>query len=113
MILATLLALSTPQVAQPAAATEPEDIVVLARLRKVRFDYRVKDGAMSRCRVTRSTGDAALDELVCDTARICVGEGQAGTKQLAACLKERRYEILDKHAALLDAAETEHGNASN
>ena len=111
MILAALLAVSAPAVAVPA--TEAEDILVLAQLRKVRFDYGVKNGAMSRCQVTRSTGDVRLDQLVCDTARTCVSEGRAATKDVATCLKGRRYEILEKHAALTDAAETEHGNASN
>jgi hypothetical protein len=112
VILATLLVFSTPQAAVPLPAPA-EDIVVLARLRNVRFDYRVKDGVMSTCRIMRSTGDGALDGLVCDEARACANEGSTSTGQMAACLKERRYAILEKHAALADAAETEPSNASN
>ena len=113
MIVAALLALSAPQVAVPPSMDE-EEIVVMGRLRKVRFDFRAKDGVMSRCRVTRSTGDAILDRLVCDTARACVSDGQVTTTpQMAACMKARRDEILDQRAALAGAAPTELNNASN
>lgn len=66
MMLAALLL----QAADPAPAAD--DIVVIGQRLQRDFKARVDFGkAGARCRVTRSTGDAAIDRIGCTAMEVC------------------------------------------
>ena len=100
MILSAVLLLAT------AAASPPADneILVLAqklRLLEVDVDAGKRDGKLyiRRCRVTRGSGDPAIDTIPCDTARACLVTASPPTtrKELGVCverLSERRIGAL-------------------
>ncbi|WP_167737565.1 hypothetical protein [Sphingomonas parva] len=97
MILLFLLAL---QSAPAAAAPDDQEIVVLAqKLRRidVAMKLRKKDGkaVLQRCALTRASGEAELDAIPCDVARLCMADGVTSRRQLEACVEQRSEKRID------------------
>jgi hypothetical protein len=69
------LALLAAVAATPVPA---DDIVVSARLRKIRLSADSDDaGRITACRVTVSSGDKALDDQACAATKACANGGIA------------------------------------
>ena len=88
--------------AQPAAApTPPEnDIVIIGeRVRKLKFRIKLDKAGRTVCRITRSSGDAEIDGLACDTARPCVRPDIVTREAMAACLAPRWAKLASDVAA--------------
>ena len=91
MISTALLLLAAQPSAQAAPATADEEIVVIGeRLRKVRFKMkRNRKTMVGSCRVTRTSGDAKFDALVCETAVVCMGTTKVTGAAFSACMGPR------------------------
>lgn len=93
-----------------APAPEAQELVIVAeRIRRFRFKIRqARDGALT-CLIKRKSGDPALDAVLCDEARICVGENNGAQPDLPAfeaCLRQRFDKVrLTRAAARQGAAQ--------
>ena len=109
-MMAAALLLMTAQVAPPAAvpSVEQEIVVIAQRLRNVRFkmkrDRRTRVGS---CRISRSSGDPAIDRLVCDAAVTCMGTAKVQGAVFYSCLTDRWKGILQTRREQLQAARDE------
>lgn len=73
MIIAAILMLAPPQPAAGTArsAAVQDEIVVIARKLKEWQGYvRLKNG-VAKCKTTKSTKDAVMDKIACDSAILC------------------------------------------
>ena len=77
----------------PAAPStlDDGDIVVLAhRLKKVRWEFEAKNGALLKCEIKRSSGSALVDSLVCKASAQCAAEQPSfGDAALVPCIRSR------------------------
>lgn len=73
-----------------------DEIVVLARkAQAVRWDWRVNDsGVLTKCRITRSSGDAEVDRIGCAATRVCAAKKPASRKAMTACIIATRRDLL-------------------
>jgi TonB family protein len=101
MLVLALLLIARADVPSAAPAAATEEIVVLARrLGRVRVDYRLApSGQVSSCRVTRSSGDAAVDRIGCGALRECAANGASDRGALRRCVARHRRELLNALAA--------------
>jgi hypothetical protein len=84
--------------ASPAAVND--DIVVLAgKLRQVRVKANTKkrDGVLilTKCRMTRGSGDPEIDAIPCAVAQTCADERPTKAAVMQACLVEKSQERID------------------
>lgn len=100
MTLSAILLLAAAAAAPPA---DNEILVLAQKLRLLEVDVNAgkRDGMLylRRCRVTRGSGDPAIDAIPCDTARQCLAAASppATRKELGICverLSERRIDAL-------------------
>lgn len=78
--------------AQPVAVAPPaeNDIVIIGqKVRKIKFRIKLDKAGQVACRITRSSGDADIDSLACDTARPCVRPDIVTEAAMTACLEPR------------------------
>jgi hypothetical protein len=104
-MLTSLLMMALAQTgAAPATAVqaeEPEIIVIGRRARAVRWDWRVdKAGRLTKCKITKSSGDREIDQIGCDATRRCAAQGIRQAKAMKACIVPVRRELI---AVLADA----------
>jgi hypothetical protein len=106
MIIAGLMMLTAAQ-AGPAPVDSLEsqpsaDIVVIGRrARAVRWDWRVdKGGRLTKCKITRSSGDKDIDQIGCEATRRCAAGGIRKAAPMKACIVPVRNELI---RALADA----------
>ncbi len=79
-----------------APAPSPDEIVVTAnRLNRVQYGMSVNrlTGA-SRCRISRSSGDIAVDRHVCEIARYCARTSQKTRAAIEQCTEARKQEFM-------------------
>ena len=91
-----LLALVALQVAAPAATPSADDIVVTGmRLGRVQYAMSVHrlTGA-TKCRITRSSGDPAVDREMCDIARHCAATVRRTRPAIEACTEAGKQRFL-------------------
>ncbi len=102
MILAIVMALAAPQVATEFsdATTEAHIVIIGRRARGVRWDWRLnKAGVLTKCKITRSSGDAQIDQLGCDATRLCGAQGLRVGRAMTRCIVNRRKGLIDQLAA--------------
>jgi hypothetical protein len=88
MILSAALALALAQ--EASQPSEAEDIVIVGeRVRKIRFTIRRNKAGAVVCRIRRSSGDAEIDALACETAQGCLGPPGESREAYLACLTPR------------------------
>jgi TonB family protein len=75
---------------QPAPV-EPADITVVgARLKKIRLSADTnRNGLITRCQVTISSGDIAFDAQACEATRACAAEGMKTSDAMTECVDRR------------------------
>ena len=84
------LMLATVQVAAAPAAPAASDITVVARLKKIRLAAQTdKNGRVTKCEVTVSSGDSGLDAQACLATRDCAAEGKAAGDPMTDCVDHR------------------------
>ena len=92
MILSALL-LASP------VAVDDEIVVLASKLRtvKVRAITKKREGVLvlSKCRITRSSGDADIDAIPCAVAQLCADEKPTKTQVMQACIVEKSQERID------------------
>jgi len=82
----------------PAAEASGDDIVVIARkLRKVRLDYAVHGGDLTRCTPTGHGTEPRIGRIMCAILRACVAEGAQDVEPARQCMT-RRINALDDPA---------------
>lgn len=90
-----ILAALSIQVGDPATTRVPagggDDIVVLGhRLKKVRWEFEAKNGALLKCAIKRSSGSALVDSLLCKASAQCAAEEpQSSDAKLVPCIRQR------------------------
>lgn len=93
MLLVTL-ALLAAQAAEPP----PDDILVVGRrLDTLRFEAHLDRRGRLSCRIRRSSGDGALDIMVCAAVRECAAGATRESAEMQSCIRER---ILARFAEL-------------
>ena len=95
-----ILALLLSQAEPPASVDEAEpDILVFGqRLERLRFRARVDRRGRVRCRVTRSSGDAAFDAVACEAVRDCAARRLESRPAVEACMNAQlraRFDALE------------------
>ncbi|HEU0097751.1 MAG TPA: hypothetical protein VFQ67_03155 [Allosphingosinicella sp.] len=86
-----------PAEAEPAA--ENDILVIGQRVRKIKFRIKLDKAGGTVCRITRSSGDAEIDRLACDTARPCVRPDIVTKAAMTACLEPRWAQLPAQIAA--------------
>jgi hypothetical protein len=99
MIIAMLLLIADPQAAPSTGVTDSEqnqEIVVIGRrARGVRWDWRVnKAGQLTKCRITRSSGDPEIDQIGCEATRQCAASGIRNKRPMEACIVPLRRQLI-------------------
>ena len=100
MIAGILLLIAAPQAGPMPAAGDSEavmeEIVITARrARGVRWDWRVnKAGRLTKCKITRSSGDREIDQIGCDATRRCAASGVRREREMRACIVPLRKQLL-------------------
>ncbi|HEX8216445.1 MAG TPA: hypothetical protein VF577_03180 [Allosphingosinicella sp.] len=99
MIVEMLLSLAALQGAStPAAEGEElaEAITVIGqRARRVRWDWRVnRAGRLTKCKITRSSGDSEIDQIGCEATRQCAASGLRRERQMRACIIPLREQLI-------------------
>ena len=90
-----ILAALSVQVSQPPAtditAGSADDIVVLGhRLKKVRWEFEAKNGALLKCAIKRSSGSTLVDLLLCKASAQCAAENpRSNDAELVPCIRGR------------------------
>jgi hypothetical protein len=90
-----LLAQAAPS-PEPVVDSAPDILVVGERLERLRFSATVKRGQV-RCRITRSSGDPALDAIACPAVGECAARPLRTPREMERCVGERiklRYDAL-------------------
>ena len=87
-----------------AAAVEPsptpvEEVVITAKLRRIRYSFTVRGGKLARWRVEQSTGEPFLDSLVKDAASRCAAIPPVTTTGMIACIEAAKPKISAAAAA--------------
>jgi TonB family protein len=112
MIGALLLAIAQPQPAPDVGVgeAEAEEIVVIGRrARGVRWDWKVdKAGRLTKCKVTKSSGDREIDRIGCEATRRCAARGIRKAGAMRDCVIPVRTELI---AELADRRVAERNNA--
>jgi hypothetical protein len=90
MMLAALAQTAAEPVAEPAV--DNEIVVIAQRLRSLRLSpgVSIRKGvvtAKSPCKIKRSSGDAAIDALACDTVALCATRTQPSRKAFNTCVE--------------------------
>ena len=76
---AAMLAVTAQSVSKEPVAPEPDDVVVVARkMRLVRLDYGMFGPHLRRCDITKSSGDARVDRIMCALLKRYSRSGSAG-----------------------------------
>lgn len=72
-----------------------EEIIVLGRKAETtKFKFRINtESRRVSCRITKSSGDKAVDGTVCDAVRLCAGIPELTPQNLDACLIEKGPEL--------------------
>lgn len=94
MIFAALL------LATSAPTAVDDEIVVLAKKLgtvKVKVDTKKRQGVLvlTKCRLTRGSGDAAIDAIPCAVAQLCADEKPNKARVMEACVVEKSQERID------------------
>jgi hypothetical protein len=82
-----------------ATAPSPDEIVVTAnRMTRVQYGMSVNrlTGA-SRCRISRSSGDVAVDRHVCEIAKYCARASQKTRPAIEQCTEERKQAFIQSY----------------
>ena len=90
--IAAILFAATPvqQVPGLTADQEAEIVVTAQKARSMRWSYDLdKVGGVRKCKVTRTSGDAEIDQLGCEATRECAAKGFRKSAQMAACIRPR------------------------
>jgi hypothetical protein len=99
MIVAMFLLLADAQ-AMPATGVidseQSQEIVVIGRrARGVRWDWRVnKLGQLTKCKITKSSGDPEIDQIGCEATRQCAASGLRKKRQMEACIVSARRQLI-------------------
>jgi TonB family protein len=100
MITALLLMLADPQAASVSGevldSEQVQEIVIIARrARGVRWDWKVdKAGRLTKCKITRSSGDREIDQIGCEATRQCAAKGIRKARQMRACIIPLRRQLI-------------------
>jgi hypothetical protein len=72
-----------------------EEIIVLGRKAETtKFKFRINSKSRRvSCRITKSSGDKAVDGTVCEAVRLCAGIPELTPQKLDACLLEKGPEL--------------------
>ncbi|MEA3008822.1 MAG: hypothetical protein QOJ91_514 [Sphingomonadales bacterium] len=97
MIALAALALAVAPQAEPPA--ENDIVVIGQRVRRIKFRIKLDNAGRTVCRITRSSGDAEIDGLACDTARPCVRPDIVTREAMTACLAPRWAKLASDVAA--------------
>lgn len=83
------LAMLQPEI-QPRSPPKEDTIVILGkRLKDVRFKGSVGKRGQVRCKISRSSGDPAIDAIPCHAVRECAARNLRMTSEIEACMGER------------------------
>jgi len=105
IIAAALLLIAQPPSEAAETQADQEIVVIGQRLAKVRFKMkRDRKTKLGSCRITRSSGDAALDAMACDAAVACMGTQKVTGAAFLACLTPRWKALLQTRREQLRAA---------
>jgi hypothetical protein len=99
MIAAMLLLIADPQTAPAAGVADSEqmeEIVIIGRrARGVRWDWHVnKAGRLTKCKITRSSGDREIDQIGCEATRQCAAMGIRKERQMRTCIIPLRRQLI-------------------
>jgi len=84
----------------PPPAVEPDIQVIARKLRKIRVSADADDaGKITACRVTVSSGEAALDGHACDATRQCATRGLGSSDAIADCVDQSMIAFASARAA--------------
>lgn len=92
MITAALLLAATTPVAPPVALED--EIVVTAKVNRIRMTLGRNAQGEAFCRLERSSGDPAIDDATCREAAKCVKKKPMTGAQMDACLAKRKRAII-------------------
>lgn len=72
-----------------------EEIIVLGRKAETtKFKFRIDtESRRVSCRITKSSGDKAVDGTVCEAVRLCAGIPELTPQKLDSCLNEKGPEL--------------------
>lgn len=94
-MIAVLLLLAAQGASQPPLPTEQEIVVTGRRMNQVQIAAGVnRMTGKTRCRVTVSSGDAAIDREMCEIAKACGMVKPRKRALIEACIGERKERFL-------------------
>ena len=99
MIASMLLLIAAPQ-AVPATgvadSAQIEEIVIIGRRAGgVRWDWNVdKAGRLTKCKITRSSGDREIDQIGCEATRQCAARGVRKARPMRNCIIPLRRHLI-------------------
>ena len=91
LLLLAALAPATIAAAQTAAEAE---IVVTAQVERIGLTLGRDDAGRTTCGLTRSSGDAAIDDAMCRRAARCIKPGEIDRTALDACLAKQKQALV-------------------
>ena len=100
MMVELLLSLAALQGPSTPAAAEGEELaeaitVIGQRARRVRWDWRVnRAGRLTKCKITRSSGDTEIDQIGCEATRRCAASGLRREREMRACIVPLREQLI-------------------
>lgn len=89
-----LLAQAAPQAA--VAPAEESEIVVTARVTRIRFTLGRDPQGRTFCNVTESSGDVALDQFTCRDFAKCVKRKKMPEAEVHACIEKRKPALVKR-----------------
>lgn len=94
LMLALMLAQVAPQAVE--APAEETEIVVTARVTRIRFTLGRDPQGRTFCNVTESSGDVALDQFTCRDFAKCVKRKQTPEAEVRACIERRKPALVKR-----------------
>jgi hypothetical protein len=88
ILFAPLLSLAGSVGQQMPAPPANEISVVGNKLRKLQLDLNVDAGRMTACRAKVSSGDRFIDDVACESARVCIGKRSSARIGLMNCIND-------------------------
>ena len=100
MMLVAALALAAAPEASPPLPTEQEIVVTGRRMGRVQIAAGInRMTGKTRCRVTVSSGDPAIDREMCEIAKACGMVKPRKRAPIEACIRDRKERFLRTYVA--------------
>jgi hypothetical protein len=100
MIAALIMTMAIHSAMAPELPTEQEIVVTGRRMSRVQIAAKInRITGKTRCRVTVSSGDPAIDREMCEIAQTCAQVKPRKRAPIEACIRDRKERFLRTYVA--------------